>query len=387
MPGDSRFRVRAATRGPRHHFFGYYDKCPWDASGRYILGLETTFLDRPVAEDDVAVIGLIDQQAGDAWRPIAETRAWNWQQGCMLQWLPTAPDRLIIYNDRVGGGFVSVVRDIRSDETRTLPLPVAAVSRDGRQALCLNFARVHRHRPYGYVGIPDPCRDDPHPANDGIWWLDLETGDHRLIVALDDIARFRPKPTMAGASHWFNHLQFNTDDTRFCFLHRWTVGDGWLTQLFTADPDGSDLRLLADDDLVSHFDWRDAARILAWARRPQRGDRFYLFDDGTGEASVVGEGVLTVDGHCSYSPDRQWILTDAYPREEQRRRLIVYRTGDGRRIDLGAFYSPPELTGAIRCDLHPRWNRDGTAICFDSAHEAARQMYVVDVAEEVEAPG
>ena len=35
--------VRAVTRGPRHHFFGYYDKCPWDASGRYMLAVETTF--------------------------------------------------------------------------------------------------------------------------------------------------------------------------------------------------------------------------------------------------------------------------------------------------------------------------------------------------------
>ena len=31
--------ARALTQGPGHHFFGYYDKCPWDLSGRYLLDL------------------------------------------------------------------------------------------------------------------------------------------------------------------------------------------------------------------------------------------------------------------------------------------------------------------------------------------------------------
>jgi len=34
------------ARGPRHQFFGYYDKCPWDSTGRYVLALETALMDR-----------------------------------------------------------------------------------------------------------------------------------------------------------------------------------------------------------------------------------------------------------------------------------------------------------------------------------------------------
>jgi len=92
--------ARAVTTGPHHHFFGYYDKYPWDATGQYLLGLETTFIDRPPGPDDSAVIGLIDLKDASRWHPLCETRAWNWQQGTMLHWLPTAPDREIIYNDR-----------------------------------------------------------------------------------------------------------------------------------------------------------------------------------------------------------------------------------------------------------------------------------------------
>jgi len=39
--------VCSLTRGPRRHFFGYYDKCPWDSTGRYALALETDFADCP----------------------------------------------------------------------------------------------------------------------------------------------------------------------------------------------------------------------------------------------------------------------------------------------------------------------------------------------------
>jgi len=47
---------------------------------------------------------------------------------------------------------------------------------------------------------------------------------------------------------------------------------------------------------------------------------------------------------------------------------------------MGKFFSIPKLTGEkIRCDLHPRWSRDGKAVCIDSAHKGSRQMYVIEL--------
>src|SRR5262250_646283 len=43
---QSRLPVQAISRGPLQHFFGYYDKCPWDHSGRRILGLEAPSIHR-----------------------------------------------------------------------------------------------------------------------------------------------------------------------------------------------------------------------------------------------------------------------------------------------------------------------------------------------------
>ena len=52
-------------------------------------------------------------------------------------------------------------------------------------------------------------------------------------------------------------------------------------------------------------------------------------------------------------------------------------------VPLGEYLSPPEANtpAEIRCDPHPRWNRQGTQVCFDSLHEGHRQVYVMDVSE------
>ena len=378
--------ARAVTRGPRHHFFGYYDKHQWDASGRLLLGLETAFMDRPPTAEDAATIGVIDLTADDCWQTLDQTYAWNWQQGSMLQWMPAAAEPLIIYNQRDEERFVSVIRDVVSGDVRVLPRPIYTVSHDGRYALSVNFARLDETRPgYGYTGLHDPWQSEPSPAQDGIYWMDTATGEHRLILSLEQIAAFRPTATMDGAKHWFNHLLFSPDDTRFIFLHRWQRPDepGFWTRMFTAKPDGSDVFCVAGYEYVSHFIWCNSTQILAWARQPNLGDRYFLFTDLTPRVEVIGEGILTENGHCSYSPDGRWLLTDTYPDDKGVRTLMLYRQRDGERVDIGRFFAPPKLYEEIRCDLHPRWSRDGRQICIDSAHDDSRQMYVLDVSNIV----
>ena len=393
--GDDSGRACAVTRGPKHHWFGYYDKCPWSADGRYMLAMEADFMDRPGRPDDSIRVGLVDLEEGDGeFHALDETHAWCWQQGTMLQWLGTDPNRLIIYNSVEDGRYVSIIRDIHSGETRTIPRPIYAVSPDGTQAIGLNFARVNRTRPgYSYRALPDPTEGEMHPEDDGIWHIDLETGETELVITIDQIVGIAYRQSMEN-ENWFNHMQFCTDGSRFVWLHRWYRPGGGsdkfsgktrYTRMFTAKPDGSEICLLADHDMVSHFDWLDERHIVAYAAHRQIGNRYFLYRDQSPWLSVVGGDVFTSDGHMSYSPgDRRYLLTDTYWDAEMKRTLMIYDTETGARADLGRFLSPRRYSEEIRCDLHPRWNRDGTKVCFDSIHEGTRQIYVIDLDDIIE---
>ena len=99
------------THSPGHHFFGYYDKSPIDARGERLLSQAANFdYKRMPRADDVIDIGYWNLQTGDYTR-LAETRAYNWQQGSQLQWLGPDFDRKIIFNDRNESGLVSRIVD------------------------------------------------------------------------------------------------------------------------------------------------------------------------------------------------------------------------------------------------------------------------------------
>jgi len=154
--------------------------------------------------------------------------------------------------------------------------------------------------------------------------------------------------------------------------------------MLTASIHGNDVRVVDDYGYTSHFIWRDPGHILAWARRPSHGDRFYLFPDGPGPVDVVGAEVMTRNGHCSYLPGNNWILNDTYPDEERYQRVYLYHVPSGRTVTLGRFFLPPEYKGEWRVDTHPRFSRDGRQVVIDSAHGGAgRQLYLIDISDIV----
>jgi len=389
LPGTKPDRIklpaRAVTSGPKHHWFGYYDKCPWDSTGRYLIAQENSYADHQPAAQDAITLGMVDLKDKDKWIPLAQTRAWSWQQGTMLQWLGSAPDKEVIFNSLENKEPCAIIQNVHTGKSRTLPMPIYAIDPKGIAAVTLDFARLHRLRPgYGYASYPEKYEKDAAPKELGIWHMMLTDAKPKLIVSLKRLAEFEPDERFRDAHHWVNHLQFNTDGSRFVFLHRWKVGNGkWFTRIFTAKPDGSDLKLHLDTGMVSHFDWKDERFILAWVKTPKDGNRFVLIDTTNNALELIGKGVLTQDGHCSYSPDRKWILNDTYPDKDRLQWLMLFDPKTNRRFDLNQFHSPKQFTGPTRCDLHPRWNRDGTQVCFDGCHDAQRQVYVVDVKDVV----
>jgi hypothetical protein len=386
---DHRLAARAVTQTPGCHWFGYYDKLQFDPSGRHMLAMSVDFEGRsPTAADRIRV-GLVDLEEDNAWQELGSTRSWCWQQGCMLQWRPGS-DREVLWNDREEDRFVCHVLDTRTRARRTLDRAVYTVAADGRTAVSADFRRINHMRPgYGYAGIPDPNREALAPEDAGIWSVDLDTGVSRLIISIARVAALPyAQGDLSAARHYFNHLLFNTDGSRFIFLHRWRFGDGGFhTRMMTAAPDGSDIRCVDPHGRTSHFIWRDPHHILAWSWHPSRESQFYLYDERITDAEqveTVGEGVMTVNGHCSYLPDTDWILNDTYPMGDDRlQQLYLYHVPSGQRHDLAAFAAPPDYEGEWRCDLHPRCSPDGRLVTVDSAYDQGRQIYRLDIGDIV----
>lgn len=408
---------RRVGDGSQHHFFGYYNKSNWDKTNRLIAGQRTPAMDQYLTPDAKATIGYFDTLDGDRFHAVGETGAWNWQMGSQLQWLDGAAGRKLIYNDRTGDmtarypGFGAVVVDVDTLVRRVLPMPVYVVAPSSQWALSVNYRRLYvTHETIGYSEAGGPFTLPLAPAEDGIWRMDLATGDAALLVSYAGLKAFHPRASMDKAIHWVSHIEVNPASSRILFLHRWTerVKDEtcFLHRLITMNPDGSDMRLLECSDhplpqLAADFDpgavgtfdyekseyqishplWQDDSHIIVWG--PHAGEiHYHLYHDVVGgEVQVIGRDVLVENGHMTFSPvSTRWMLSDTYPDDRTHERfLFLFDMQTGERRNLGSFYATPDLSKENRCDLHPRWSRDGRQVCIDSVHEHQRQMYVLDV--------
>lgn len=385
--------TKKITFGPGYHWFAYYDKIECDPANRYVLSMKTPFEHRSPVADDVIEIGMVDLQDNHKWIKLGESRAWGWQQGCQLQFVPGSNEK-IVWNDKEDNRFVCHILNIKTREKRTIPWAIYALSPDGKWAITTDYRRVNDTRPgYGYAGIPDPYANKLAPDSSGIWKIDMETGEAKLIISIAQIAAMQnPYDTETkDAKHWFNHLLVNPDGTRFIFLHRWRYPDkertakyeevgGWGTRMLTAAADGSDIRIIDPYNYTSHFIWRDPQHILAWTNIPGRGDGFFLFEDSNIEnIEQIGKDVMTRNGHCTYMQGNEWILNDTYPDNNRMQSVYFYHVPTGKRIPLGDFYSPEEYKGEWRCDTHPRSTIDGQFVIVDSPNWEGRQLYIMDV--------
>lgn len=395
----SEFKAHRITNSPKFHFKPYYNMQPWDASGRYFLCMESDFQDRPPGAEDTLTLGMVDLE-NDEFIPLAQTYAWNFQQGCLPHWRPCASGAEVIYNDRIEKEFRAVVLNTHTNEKRVLPRAVQSISPNGKIAACLNFARWAEWRPgYGYAGIEDPFRGQPQPVEDAVYLMDLETGEYKPLLFLPDIARLTSdNDDRTRSPMWFCHLMFNTDGTRLVGLVRWWCPqladnvyktklniDGAIPErrhcMWVINTDGTGLDVVVNDGLVSHAAWRDPDHIIAWANtRFDETPAYLIFDVRDKSYEVVGRDFLREDGHMSYHKDKKWLLTDTYPDEKYIRTLKVYNIEKDNEIVIGRFAAPPDLKGELRCDLHPCWNHDYSQVAIDSIHEKGnRQVYLVDV--------
>ncbi len=409
-----------------HYFFGYYDKSPLNLDNSRLLACKSKFMDRLPEENDILEIGYFDWKINNNFVKLTETKAWNWQQGCMLQWFGSDYNSKIIFNDRVDNKFQSVIFDISTKARSILPMAYYTLDSLGEFLLCIDNERHSWfRRGYSYVGIKNKDKNVPLLEDDGIWKIDINTKQIKQIISLKQLLNYKPLSNMEGALHYVEHLMLNSSNTRFAFLHRWKMVDGGIfARLYTVNIDGSDLCLLNDSGRMSHFCWKDNKTILGWGGlanpinnlRKYRnmvkyvikplmplykllssgnsvegnstlsalisGDSYLLFTDQTSATGRVSPSLLKKDGHPSFSKRNSLqMITDTYPdiNDNFKQEMILYDfVEDSIKIVDVLNHSPSLAQSASRCDLHPKWSIDGKYICIDTLDKGYRSMYLYE---------
>lgn len=372
--------IRVSPDDGYEYFYGYYDKSPWDATDRYMICLKVKQAYKSVAPKEPGIVGVIDTKDGNKFIKIGITHAWNVQQSCMAQWMGPDYCTRILYNDFREGHYCAVVYNFaEKKEEKVLPMAAYDVARDGSFILSLDFSRLHRIRPgYGYSNLPDLTKGILCPDEGCIWKVDVVDEKVTELFKYTDFAAFEPDESMNGAEHKVNHLMISPNCKRFMVLHRWFQKGRKHTRLITVNIDKTEMYNLSDDVFVSHCYWKNDNEILSFLRKKETGNHYYLMKDKTQEYKMYWPRLAT-DGHCSYSPDGKLIVTDSYPNRKRMAFVYLCREEQVQPVRIAKVFSPFKYDNDCRCDLHPRWNREGTKICIDSVHEGKRGLYVIPI--------
>ena len=385
------FQVRQLTKGPQHHFFGYIghvQNTPWNGDGRLMVALRVGFQERMPTAEDVADIVLIDSANGGVVRKVEETRAWNPQQGTMLYWNPAEPATQFFFNDRdpATGKVFAVLYDIEADrrvrEYRFEDTPVGngGVSQVGGAFAAINYARMARLRPVtGYPEAWDWTVGEMHPRDDGVFRVDVETGEKRLLVSFAEMrdALKERHPTIVDKPLFINHTLWNRDGDSLFFFVRGTFGnrEDRINVPMTMQGDGSGLteqRVF----IGGHPEWEFGSRMIGEVE-----DDLVIYDTERQEVvETIGASEVFPDagGDTALSPDGKWIVNGWS--EDGVTRYTIFRRRDGAWVHTSEFQRGAYTSGDLRIDSAPTWNRNSNEIAVPGlADDGTRQMFVITI--------
>jgi len=357
---------------PNYTGFWFYDEFQFDKTDRYMLGMTVHFSDRVVTADDIGEIGYFDLKDNNRWTKIGETSAWNWQQGCRLQWRPNSDD--IIWNDHSDDKthFVCRVYNFKTKEYRTLPKMIYDISADGQYALTHDFSRM-KHAGTSYAGVPDPYESVKYTDELFIEKMNMETGEKQKLVHLEQLANMAfPEGYNGNTNLYFFREGWNPSSTRFItFLRNMDSPDrhvsGW-----SISADGSDIRYFYDNP--SHHVWVNDTVLFE--------GRYFaaIHDDGSGK---IQEPLAKVDANIDPTilpePYEDWILGDTYVLKGVQH-LFLFHKPTKRFVPIARLKGNAAHDGIFRVDLHARCSRVGRKIAVDATHEnLGRQLYLIDI--------
>ena len=381
------------------YFWGFHDVSPISNDERHMLGCKLNIPLRMPEAGEPLSIGYWDLSESNqhssfliphsSFKEVADCYAWGYHKGCRLQWLGDSNDTFI-FNTARDGQLCAEIHQLShpSPLTSYLSYPIDTVSWDGRYATSFSYRRLNELMPgYGYDIEDGSYLDEGHPADTGLYIVDVEKNTRRLLFSLDYLASLEPTENMKGARHFVTHTEFSKDNQYVIFMHRWIHDDPdkRFSRLITCRLDGSELYISPTTDMVSHYVWDEKWGILAFCRI-NNVDGHYLFSDHTMKRWRHVAPQLNSDGHQSFIPGADAFITDTYPDGRRYAKLWRVDLNTDETVLLADLKSPKEFQSPNCyknwcCDLHPRVSPQGTYVTFDSVHTNHRALCVMKLGQ------
>ena len=413
------------TPNNEHFFSGYFNTNVINAFEDKILALRVSFIDRLPGASDFAEIGYFNfGKLKSEFIVLGTTKAFNWQQGAMLQFLGPDYNQKIIYNDydEKKEKYISVIMDINGSIIKKNPA-VYAVSPNGDYALTIDYERHSWfRRGYSYGNKFDESKKTHFSPEDSISMVELETGKLTDIIRLSDVVEIQPIPSMKNAIHYLEHMTISPCGKRFIFFHRWKHVGGIHTRVFVYHIETGKYQLILDSGRASHYCWLDNENILLYGGLPNAansfrkkggmakivfnaikpiykklvfdgskisktltGDSYLIINTDSGKARRVATLISDQDGHPCWMDQEEMFVTDTYARSKHQMQpaLIGYDLNadsilfSEKSDSIDKYDETP-----LRCDLHPKISKSNTYITIDNMINNRRGLSIYRLTDD-----
>jgi len=375
---NSSYTIHEVKPNTGESFWGYYDHSPLNITNQFLLFHESENLTQkpPQKSTSINLVLRSFEKSEDAFK--INSSAYNWQQGTKAMWLD---EHRFIFNDSENKQLISRIIDTKdSFSNKKLPFPIYDCKKDW--GLTLNFDRLTAFRPdYGYrSSAKNIDKQAFKDTSDGIFLVNLQSQTKKLIISLKELAK-QSQVDSGSNAQWVNHIMISPEGNQFMFLHRWLDGGLKKDALYISDKNGENLKCLLNEAMVSHCFWKNEEIIIGYMRTEKGGDSYYQINIKENKIQKLDlkTPVNIGDGHPSIYENK--MIFDTYPDRRGMKHLYLYSFTKEKLIELGAFYEPLKYYEETRCDLHPRFSKDGKKVFFDSVHSGKRRLYYIDLEE------
>lgn len=375
-------------------YYGFHDHSPFSYDNKRVLANKYNFDLKMPKKDDYLIIGFFSDENFSNYTEIDISFAWNWHMGCKLQWV--GEGNSIIFNNYLDGHFCSVLVDIDNSNKHIYEAPISSVSPNAKLAVGYNFKRVNKLMPgYGYIHHNKISFSDEAkvPDNDGIYLVDILNKTKKDLISIRNLIDINSENSMKEAYHFFTHAVFSPCSKKIAFLHRWKMLDEDInkrkSRLVIINLQGEVLLISNTNGMVSHFCWRDSENIIAYCNTVEYGDNYHLIKlGGSGSIDLLTDS-FTSDGHPSCLLNTAWMVTDTYPNRKRMQNLYIYNIQLNQKYHIASFrmdkdFQSPNALQHWSCDLHPRWDRLGNYVCFDSVYSGKRALSILKLGDHIE---